>query len=95
MEKIIANSNILSKNAGAIGKMKQLQVPITLTTVGGLSSALGAVKGACDRLRSGKFDAIVMPETPSVISVGELCMGNGYNFYWGRGKRRISSCPMI
>eukprot|EP00959_Pyramimonas_sp_CCMP1952_P180625 3776672-Pyramimonas_sp.AAC.1 len=58
---------------GAIGMMKKLQVPITLTTAGGLSSALGTATIACDRLLSGKFDAIVMPEIPSVISVGELC----------------------
>eukprot|EP00959_Pyramimonas_sp_CCMP1952_P324791 6798468-Pyramimonas_sp.AAC.1 len=52
-------------NAGAMDMMKELQVPITLNTAGGLSSALGTVRIACDRLMSGKFDAIVMPETPS------------------------------
>eukprot|EP00959_Pyramimonas_sp_CCMP1952_P263153 5503056-Pyramimonas_sp.AAC.1 len=65
--------------------MKELKVPIIFNTAGGLSSALGIVKVACDRLMSGKVDAIVMPETPSVISVGEPCMDNGYSFYWSKG----------
>jgi hypothetical protein len=73
------------QNAGAIDMMKELQVPITLNTAGGLSSALGTVKIACDWLLSGKFEAIVMPETPSVISVGELCIYHGYSFYWKSG----------
>eukprot|EP00959_Pyramimonas_sp_CCMP1952_P465786 9488922-Pyramimonas_sp.AAC.1 len=33
---------------GAIDMMKELQVPIALNTAGGLSSALGTVKIACD-----------------------------------------------
>eukprot|EP00959_Pyramimonas_sp_CCMP1952_P178541 3732044-Pyramimonas_sp.AAC.1 len=65
--------------------MKEPQVPITLNAAGGLSSALGTVRVACDRLLSGKFDAIVLPETPSVISVGELCVDHGHSFYWQSG----------
>eukprot|EP00959_Pyramimonas_sp_CCMP1952_P385124 8071443-Pyramimonas_sp.AAC.1 len=34
-----------------------------------------------------------MPETPSVISVGERCMDNGYSFYWKSRKMPYLSLP--
>eukprot|EP00959_Pyramimonas_sp_CCMP1952_P237572 4964731-Pyramimonas_sp.AAC.1 len=48
---------------------------------------------ACDRLMSGKFDAVVMPETPSALSVGELCIDHGYSFYWKSGKEPYLLLP--
>eukprot|EP00959_Pyramimonas_sp_CCMP1952_P102805 2150063-Pyramimonas_sp.AAC.1 len=33
----------------------------------------------------GLMETIVMPETPCVISVGELCIGRGCSFHWKAG----------
>ena len=74
------------RSAGAMGNLKQLKVPITLNTAGGPSRALGSVHIACDKLLEGKFETVVMPDTPSVISVGGLCLDHGYSFYWKAGK---------
>eukprot|EP00959_Pyramimonas_sp_CCMP1952_P141878 2969746-Pyramimonas_sp.AAC.1 len=73
--------------------MKELQVPVTLNTAGGLSSAPRTVRIACDQLKSGKFDAIVMPEMPSVISVGELCIDHGCSFHWKSWKEPYLLLP--
>ena len=66
--------------------MKKLKEPLTLNTAGGASRALGTVSIACNLFKGGGFESIVMPETPSVISVGERCMDHGYSFYWLAGK---------
>ena len=74
------------RSAGAMGKLQQLKVPITLNTAGGPSRALGTVRIACDMFPEGHFKSIVMPETPGVLSVGALCQDHGFSFFWKAGK---------
>eukprot|EP00959_Pyramimonas_sp_CCMP1952_P175620 3669837-Pyramimonas_sp.AAC.1 len=54
--------------AGAMGMIKRLEESITLNTAGGSSRSLGSVCVACPDFMGGHFDALVMPETPAVIS---------------------------
>ena len=74
------------EDAHAMGKIKRLPNPIALNTAGGLSKALGTVSVACPQMPGGSFECLVMPETPSVISVGERCLDHGYSFHWPAGK---------
>ena len=59
------------QDAGLAGQIMPMVVPLTLNTVGGLSQALGTVRIACGKLGD-NLEFVVMPETPNVISVGEL-----------------------
>ena len=68
--------------AGAMSMVRQLAESITLNTAGGASQALGSVRIACPNFRGNHFDALVMPKTPAVLSVGERCMDHGFSFYW-------------
>ena len=82
------------KGAGAMGKLQRLDAPLTLNTAGGPSKALGTVGVACDKLEKGKSLTFkVMKKTPSVISVGELCMDRGYSFHWPVGSRPYLLLP--
>ena len=65
-----------------LANIKELPEDLTPNTAGGASRALGQVYIACELLPEGGFESVVMPETPSVISVGERCMAFGYGFYW-------------
>eukprot|EP00959_Pyramimonas_sp_CCMP1952_P370378 7756918-Pyramimonas_sp.AAC.1 len=58
---------------------------MTLDASGGHSQAPSAVRTAGDKLRGGNVHAIVVPDAPSVISVGELCVDHGCSFNWGAG----------
>ena len=81
------------ENAGATSRVNPLKVPITLNTAGGPSRAVGTVSVACEKLHEGKFDSVVMPETPNVLSVGERCMDHGYSFHWPAGKNPYLVLP--
>ena len=74
------------EDAHAMSKIKRLSSPIALNTAGGLSKALGTVSVECSHMPGGSFECLVMPETPSVISVGERCLDHGYSFHWPAGK---------
>ena len=39
------------------------------------------------------FESIVMPDTPSAMSAGELCVGHGYTFYRKAGKSTYLLLP--
>ena len=69
-----------------MSKIQRLPNPIALNIAGGLSKALGTVSVACPQMPGGSFECLVMPETPSVISVGERCLDHGYSFHWPAGK---------
>ena len=73
--------------------IRKLPQSITLNTTGGESKALGSVRIACPKLRGGIFHALVMPETPCVISVGERCMDHGFSFFWPAGQRPYLLLP--
>ena len=79
--------------AGAMGLIRRLKQSITLNTAGGPSKALGTVRIACPKFKGGSFEALVMPNTPAVISVGERCMDHGFSFFWPAGRRPYSSLP--
>eukprot|EP00959_Pyramimonas_sp_CCMP1952_P205181 4290666-Pyramimonas_sp.AAC.1 len=71
------------KSAGAMRLSRNLpQSIIILNTAGGESKALGSVRIACPKFKGSSFSALVMPETPCVISVGELRMDRGFSFSW-------------
>ena len=61
--------------AGAMGSVRRLKNLITLNTAGGESKALGSVCVACPSFAGGSFEALVMKDTPAVLSVGERCPG--------------------
>ena len=60
--------------------------PITLQTAGGPSASKGGLKVATPSLDEGEFTALIMPNSPSVLSVGERCLDHGYGFHWPRGE---------
>eukprot|EP00959_Pyramimonas_sp_CCMP1952_P475170 9504043-Pyramimonas_sp.AAC.3 len=68
------------REAGLINRVALLSAPIALGAAGGQSRALGAVRIVSDKLCGGGTEATVMPETPSVISVGELWVDHGCSF---------------
>ena len=73
--------------AGAMGLIRRLSQSVTLNTAGGPSKALGTVRIACPKFKGGSFEALVMPNTPAVLSVGERCMDHGFSFFW-RARQR-------
>ena len=73
--------------------IRKLKESITLNTAGGASKALGSVRIACPNFRGGDFDALVMPKTPAVLSVGERCMDHGFSFYWPARKNPYFILP--
>ena len=79
--------------AGAMSMVRQLAESITLNTAGGASQALGSVRIACPNFRGKHFDALVMPKTPAVLSVGERCMDHGFSFYWPARKNPYFILP--
>ena len=79
--------------AGAMRMVRQLKESITLNTAGGASKALGSVRIACPNFSGGDFDALVMPKTPAVLSVGERCMDHGFSFYWPTRKNPYFVLP--
>eukprot|EP00959_Pyramimonas_sp_CCMP1952_P121308 2536656-Pyramimonas_sp.AAC.1 len=62
--------------------IRKLPQSITLNTAGEESKALGSVRVACPKSKGGSFNALVMPEAPCVISVGERCMDHGFSLFW-------------
>ena len=81
------------RNSGALDKIKRLKVPLTLNTAGGQSRAVGSVSISCSKMMEGSFESVIMPETPSVISVGERCMDHGYSFHWRAGRKPYLLLP--
>eukprot|EP00959_Pyramimonas_sp_CCMP1952_P350595 7345515-Pyramimonas_sp.AAC.1 len=73
--------------------VRKLPQSIALNTAGGESKALGSVRIACPKFEGGSFNALVMPETPRVVSVGERCMDHGFSFLWPAGRR--PSLPIV
>eukprot|EP00959_Pyramimonas_sp_CCMP1952_P118608 2479509-Pyramimonas_sp.AAC.1 len=67
--------------------IRRFEESITLNTAGFSSRALGSVCVACPNFRGGNLEALVMPETPAVISVGERCMDRGFSAVWPAGQR--------
>eukprot|EP00959_Pyramimonas_sp_CCMP1952_P072501 1514543-Pyramimonas_sp.AAC.1 len=76
-----------------MGMIKRLVYSIILNAAGGSSRALGSACVACPNFRDGNSEALVMPETPSVISVGERCMDHGLRFVWPAGQRPYLLLP--
>eukprot|EP00959_Pyramimonas_sp_CCMP1952_P171072 3574503-Pyramimonas_sp.AAC.1 len=76
-----------------MGMIKRLEDSIALDTAGGSSRALGSVCVACPNFRDGGFEALVMPETPAVISVGERCMERRFSFVWPAAQRPYLLLP--
>ena len=73
--------------------IRKLPQSITLNTAGGASKALGSVRIACPKFKGGSLEALVMPDTPAVISVGERCMDRGFSFFWPAGRRPYLLLP--
>ena len=48
---------------------------------------------ARDKLMGGSFESIIVPDTPSAILVGELCVDHGYSFDWYTGKTPYPLLP--
>eukprot|EP00959_Pyramimonas_sp_CCMP1952_P113710 2377015-Pyramimonas_sp.AAC.1 len=76
-----------------MGLIRKLPQSIALNTAGGEPKALGSVRIACPEFKGGSFNALVMPETPCVISVGERCMDRGCSFFWPAGQRPYLLLP--
>ena len=66
---------------------------ITLDTAGGPSKCKGILNVAAPALSEGRIDALVMANTPTVLSVGERCREYGYGFHWPRGQRPYLETP--
>ena len=59
--------------------------PVPLATANGAVDARDRVKVNL-RNKGGNFDALVLEDTPSVLSLGRLCMEEGYKFVWEPGE---------
>eukprot|EP00959_Pyramimonas_sp_CCMP1952_P441750 9248243-Pyramimonas_sp.AAC.1 len=73
--------------------IRQLPQSITLNTAGGESKAFASVRIARPKFKGGGFNALVMPETLRVISIGERCMDHGFSFFWPTGRRPYLLLP--
>ena len=69
------------KRAGATKHVRSLDYPLTLSTAGGLVNPDGVVEVRAPSLDDGKIDALVLGDTPHVVSAGELCQARGYSFH--------------
>eukprot|EP00959_Pyramimonas_sp_CCMP1952_P154976 3242387-Pyramimonas_sp.AAC.1 len=77
-----------------MGIIRCLEVSIALNSAGGSSRALGPVRVA-------RVEALVMPETPAVLSVGERCASDPTYFCptvtertWSL-RARYLTCPYL
>ena len=68
--------------ADAMKHVRELDYSLTLKTAGGSVTPDGVVEVEAPALDEGAVDALVLPNTPHVISVGALCQGRGHAFYW-------------
>ena len=59
----------------------KLMRPIMLDTAGGESKAESTVTSPIDQLGE-EIDALVLPSTPYVLSLGRRCQEMGYGFWW-------------
>ena len=41
----------------------------------------------------GSFDALVMEDSPSVLSLGKMCMEAGFSFVWKFGLKPVLQTP--
>ena len=73
------------ERTGNEDEIERTDDPVTLQTAGGLSACRGEVNLLTPSLDEGEFRALVMPNTPPVLSVGERCLDHGYGFHWHRG----------
>ncbi len=74
--------NLVPRSASAAGAPWGQEEPVFLHTAGGLVRCNERMRIACVSLTEGRFDALVLDDTPEVISIGQRCMEYGYGFYW-------------
>ena len=58
-----------------------VRIPLSLSTANGLIAVQSAAQVRVSALNS-IADALVLPSTPAVLSIGRRCMEHGYLFVW-------------
>ncbi len=78
--------NLLSRDtierASGDKPLHSLENNVLLHTAGGPVECKTGVNVNCPALDEGKFQALVLDNTPEVLSVGQRCQEFGYGFYW-------------
>ena len=75
------------KKADAMKHVRELDYALTLSTAGGSVAPDGVVEVDAPILDEGSVEALVLPNSPHVISIGALCQGRGYAFHWPKWSR--------
>jgi hypothetical protein len=76
---LISREELSKKEAAQIRRMKK---PIHLRSANGLTTATHDVELSLIELGNEKVVALVLEDTPSVLSLGKLCSENGYDYVW-------------
>ena len=76
------------KMAKATSRMRLLHQPIELNTAGGLTKCVHRLEIQCPALDEKSFEALVLHDTPAVLSIGKRCVKYGYGFHWPPGSLR-------
>ena len=65
-----------------VGRLKSLRKPLDFTTAAGKTKCEFCMDISFPTLNKAKLVAHVLDDTPAVISIGKLCMEEGYAFHW-------------